>query len=404
MTASLSSARVVAEHRMSGRNRALAWAAVFLGVAVLVVAVRRPSGEGTALDPNGTGSLGVKALVVLLREGGADVRVSARPPAADRRTAIVLNDTFDQARTDAISSWVEEGGTLVVADPGSSLTQAQPHLPTLNSTQGVDEVSTGCPTIPALSAIRAIRTDGSLFYERKGRTPEAIACFSARDGDWLVATPLGRGTVVALGGAGPFVNSKLAKADAAGLAVALLAPQPGTATQIVSDLAPDAADIGADGAGGGGGGGGGLFAGLPGSARAAGVQLLVVFLAIGLWRGRRLGRPVVEDPPVEIPGSELVVAVGDLYQKGHHRGRAAQALAGQARRTVTDRLGLPRSADSRTVAEVAASRTGIPADQVHAAIAPLDPPDDAALVVLARATDELAARLAAPPVPTQENP
>ena len=398
MTASLSTATVMAAHRMSRRNRVLAWAAVLLGAVVLVVAVRRPAGEGTPLDPGSTGSLGLKGLVVLLQEGGADVRVSARPPTADRRTALVLQDTFDGPRTDAILSWVEAGGTLVVADPSSSLTQAQPYLPPINGAQSVDDVRTGCPDIPALRAIRTIRTGGSLVYDRSGRADGAIGCFADDDGDWLVATPLGRGTVVALGGAGPLVNDNLDEADAAGLAVALLAPRRGTATQVVSDLAPDADDLGADD----GAGGGGLFAGLPGAARAAGIQLLVVFLVVALWRARRLGRPVVEDPPVEIPGSELVVAVGNLYQKGRHRRRAAEAFAGQARRKLADRLGLPRSADPRTVAEVVASRTGIPASEVHAALAPPDLPDDAALVALARATDELTARLDAPPAPNQE--
>ncbi len=400
MTASLSN-RVVAEHRMSARRRVLAWAAVALGILVLVVAVRRPSGEGTPLDPAGTGSLGAKALVLLLREGGADVRVSARPPAPDRRTAIVLRDTFDQARTDAILDWVEDGGTLVVADPGSSLTRAQPYLSPINGANPVDELRGPCTAVPALRAVDRIRTGGSLVYERKGRDPGAVSCFRREDGDWLVATPLGRGTVVALGGAGPFVNENLDQGDAAGLAVALLAPQPRMATQVVSDLAPDAGEIGA---GEGAEEGGGTFAGLPGAARVAGLQLLVVFLALALWRGRRLGRPVVEDPPVEIPGSELVVAVGELYQKGRHRRRAAQALSGQARRAVADRLGLPRRADTRTIAEVAASRTGIPVDQVHTAIDPPDPPDDEALVALARTTDELVARLGAPPMPSQENP
>lgn len=401
MTAALARGRIVAEHRMSGRQRVLLWGGVALGIAVLVLVVRRPSDGGVPLDPNGTGRLGAKALVLLLREGGADVRVSARPPTADRRTAVVLRDTFDGPRTEAIQSWVESGGTLVVADPASSLTLTQPYISPINGVSTVDEISGNCAAIPALAAIDRVRTGGSLVYDRKHHDPDATACFARDDGDWLVATPVGRGMVVALGGAGPLVNDNLDEADAAGLAVALLAPVPGTPTQVVSDLAPDAGEIGVED---GGGGESGAFDGLPGSARVAGIQLLVVFLAAALWRSRRLGRPVVEDPPVEIPGSELVVAVGDLYQKGRHRRRAAEALAGNARRTVADRLGLPRRSDTRTIAEVAASRSGIPVDEVHAAVAPPDPPDDEALVALARNTDQLVARLAAPPAPTEEQP
>ena len=400
MTATLARGGLLAESRMSGRSRALAWAGVLLGLAVLVLVVRRSSGDGTPLDPNGTGALGAKALVLLLAEGGADVRVSARPPSPDRRTAIVLQDTFDQARQDAVMAWVRGGGTLVVTDPTSPLTQAKPFLSPLPGATAARELRRGCRAIPGLAAITSIRTGGSLVYDLDGRAPGAVGCLSTDEGDWLVATPVGRGTVVALGGAGPFVNARLDQGDAAGLAMALLAPGPGTATQIVSDLAPDAGELGAAPPRGDDG----LFSGLPAGARVAGIQLLVVFVGAALWRGRRLGRPVPEDPPVEVPGSELVVAVGNLYQKGRHRQRAAQVLAGQARRAVTDRLGLPRGSDPQTVAEVASTSTGVPVAQVVAAIAPPDPPDDEALVTLARATEALAARLAQPPAPNSETP
>ena len=391
---------LLAASRMSTRSRALAWAAVVAGVLVLVLVVRRSGGEGVPLDPNGTGRLGARALVLLLGEGGADVAVSARPPGAERRTALVLQDTFDQVRTDAITAWVEAGGILVVADPTSSLTQVTPVAPSLVSPASVDEVRGGCRAIGALAGISTIRTGGSLVYDRRDRAPGAVGCFASGEGDWLVATPLGRGVVVAVGGAGPFVNGNLDEADAAGLAVALLAPTPGTPTQIVSDLAPDAGEIGAEPMGGDDG----LFSSLPAGARVAGIQLLVAFLGVALWRGRRLGRPVVEEPPVQIPGSELVVAVGNLYQRGSHRRRVAEILAARARRTLADRLGLPRTADPRTMAEVTAARTGVPVDAVHATLAPPEPADDAALLALAHAADALAASLAEPRAPTQETP
>ena len=386
---------------MSRRARTLAWVGVLLGLAVLLLVVRRSSGEGRPLDPAGTGPLGAKALVLLLAEGGADVRVSARPPSPDRRTAIVLQDTFDPARAEAIMAWVRAGGTLVVTDPTSSLTQAKPFLSPVPAATGARDLRNGCPAVPALAAITTIRTGGSLVYDPAGHAPGAVGCFSTDEGDWLVATPVDRGTVVALGGAGPLVNARLDQADAAGLAMALLAATPGVGTQVVSDLAPDAGEIGLDRPAEGDDG---LFSGLPARARVAGIQLLVVFLGAALWRGRRLGRPVVEDPPVEIPGSELVVAVGNLYQKGKHRRRAAQVLAARARRAATDRLGLPRGSDPRTIVEVASARTGVPADQVAAAVAPPDPPDDEALVALARSTEALAVALGHPPPSNPEQP
>ncbi len=399
MTAALGQGGLLASSRMSVRGRALAWAGVLLGLVVLVLAVRRSPDQGTALDPNGTGKLGAKALVLLLHEGGADVRVSARPPTADRRTAIVLRDTFDEERSDALIAWVRGGGTLVVTDPTSSLTQVQPILSPLAAAP-TDELRRACGSVPALAGISSVRTRGSLVFGREHRAPGAVGCFPAGQGDWLVATPLGRGTVVALGGAGPFVNDHLDEADAAGLAVALLAPEPGSPTQVVSDLAPDRGELGPEERRSSGG----LFAGLPAGARVAGMQLVVVFLSVALWRGRRLGRPVLEDPPVEIPGSELVVAVGNLYQRGKHRRRSAEVLTGRARRTLADRLGLPASADASTLAEVASARSGLPAGEVRAAVDPPEPHDDEALIALARATDALIAGLSEPPPPHKEEP
>lgn len=400
MTATLGRGGLLAGSRMSARGRALAWAGVLLGFLVLVLAIRRSPDQGTALDPNGTGKLGAKALVLLLDEGGADVRVSARPPTADRRTAVVLRDTFDEERSDALIAWVRGGGTLVVTDPTSSLTQVQPIASPLAAAAAADELRRVCGSIPALAGISSIRTRGSLVFGREHRAPGAVGCFPAGQGDWLVATPLGLGTVVALGGARPFVNDHLDEADAAGLAVALLAPEPGSPTQVVSDLAPDRSELGPEQRRSSDG----LFAGLPAGARVAGMQLVVVFLGVALWRGRRLGRPVLEDPPVEIPGSELVIAVGNLYQRGKHRRRTAEILAGRARRTLADRLGLPGGADASTLAEVASARSGLPAGEVRAAVDPPEPADDEALVTLARATDALIAGLSEPSPPPKEKP
>ena len=55
-------------------------------------------------------------------------------------------------------------------------------------------------------------------------------------------------------------------------------------------------------------------------------QLLIAFVVFALWRGRRLGRPVAEVQPVEIAGSELVVAVGNLLQKAGRPEIAAERL------------------------------------------------------------------------------
>src|SRR6266536_542952 len=119
------------------------------------------------------------------------------------------------------------------------------------------------------------------------------------------------------------------------------------------------------------------------------VRLVVAFLLLALWRSRRLGRPVTEPTAVRIPGSELVVAVGNLLRRARHRGQAAALLAGDLRRTLTERLGLPAGTPPEQVAGTVAVRTGIDRERVLAALQPPTPQDDAELVALAQAIDTI---------------
>jgi hypothetical protein len=98
---------------------------------------------------------------------------------------------------------------------------------------------------------------------------------------------------------------------------------------------------------------------------------------------------VTEPTAVRIPGSELVVAVGNLLRRARHRGQAAALLAGDLRRTLTERLGLPAGTPPEQVAGTVAVRTGIDRERVLAALQPPTPQDDAELVALAQAIDTI---------------
>ena len=84
-------------------------------------------------------------------------------------------------------------------------------------------------------------------------------------------------------------------------------------------------------------------------------QLVVAFVLLALWRARRLGRPVAEPQPVQLPGAELVVAVGNLLQRAKGRGQAAGLLTDDLRRSLAERLGLPPSAPADQVADAVAA-------------------------------------------------
>src|SRR6266508_1680031 len=209
-----------------------------------------------------------------------------------------------------------------------------------------------------------------------GHAGRAQGCFPRGHGAWLVVQPAGSGTVVRLGGASALVNQRINRTDNAVLIVGLLSPAPGPEVVVLRPPPP-------------GGGSKGLSDLIAPRVKLTLVQLVVAFLLLALWRSRRLGRPVTEPTAVRIPGSELVVAVGNLLRRARHRGQAAALLAGDLRRTLTERLGLPAGTPPEQVAGTVAVRTGSDRDRVLAALQPPTPQDDAELVALAQATDTI---------------
>jgi hypothetical protein len=98
---------------------------------------------------------------------------------------------------------------------------------------------------------------------------------------------------------------------------------------------------------------------------------------------------VVEPQPVQLPGAELVVAVGNLLQRAKGRGQAAGLLTDDLRRSLAERLGLPPTAPPDLVADTVAARTGIPRERVLRTLSPTTPRDEAELVALSQAVDDV---------------
>jgi hypothetical protein len=358
---------------VSAARRALPFVILAVGVLLIGAFTRNGRDEGDPLDPHGTGKLGARALVLLLEHEGADVRIGDRP--ATGGTALVLHDTLDDRERARLKAWVSRGGTLVVADPLSTFSPA------------IEQSNGGIFDVPdrdrgllrpqcdlaAVSRVRRIRADGAAPF----RTKEGdVTCFPVDGGAYLVAHASGAGTVVALGGAGPFVNSQLAKEDNAALAVSLLAP---TGREVVTVLQPA----------GPGGGRQSLRQLVSRRVKDGLWQLLVAFALFALWRARRLGRPVLEPQPVQIPGSELVVAVGNLLQSAKRREAAGRMLRASLRRTLRERLGTSVDAGAGEMAAAVSARTGLDPAAVESTLSDRPVADDAALVALAREVEEL---------------
>lgn len=364
-------------------RRALPLTVVVLAVLAAVLIAGPPGRNGPPLDPRSTGPTGTKALVDVLEALGTDVRLTDGVDTGDA-VALLLDDTRDEEEGFAdLQGWVRAGGTLVVADPGSRF------APDVAGTAGIGPLATSLPRVCALAALAGVdrvAAPGGVVYELPG--PDAVGCFPRGDGHWLVVSQEQAGTVVALGGTGALTNAALGEADNAVLAAALLATDGGGGLAFLRPAEPGAgeADLGD----------------LVGDeVWLALVQLAIAFAVVVAWRARRLGAPVREPQPVQIAGSELVTAVGNLLQQTRARGQAARLLRDDVRRELAERLGLPPDSAPDAVAAAAARRTGAPPDALTALLAGDDPVGETGLVDLA--TDlERARRAALDPIPDKE--
>jgi hypothetical protein len=192
----------------------------------------------------------------------------------------------------------------------------------------------------------------------------------------IVATPDGNGTIVSIGGPSMFVNGRLDDADNAVVAVDLFAPRAGTTVAFVRGPSIGAGDES-------------LWSLIRPGIRYGFIQIAVAFLLYSIWRGRRLGRPVLEIPRVEVEGSELVTAVGHLLERTNSPTYAASVLRADARRDIARCVGGARHNDPETLAVLLDARLGAGRDRVRALLSDTPVADEQQLVTLAHALQSL---------------
>lgn len=338
------------------------------GLLLAALAGGRPGRDGPPLDPRSDGPLGTSALVSLLDGLGAQVELSAGLPDAGDDVALLLQDRLDDDQARDVADWVRAGGVLVVTDPSSAFT---PVFALGGITEQQRTVDPGTCTIEALGSVGAVEGGAAVRFQ-VGEADDL--CFGDRDdGAFLVSHEEGQGTVVAVGGAAFVTNELLDERDNAVLAAALLSPASGTTVRFVDAPLP---------AGGGDKTLGDL---VPAGVKRGGLQLAVAFVLYALWRAIRLGRPVLEDQPVDVASSELVAAIGRLLARTRAPGAAADTLRTELRRALRTRLGVPPSADARTLAGIVAARTGVDIDRVLEAVDERPVTTDTELAAVARA-------------------
>src|SRR5439155_9565738 len=164
------------------------------------------------------------------------------------------------------------GGRLVVADPGSAVTEmlAERRSPLLGPLFEDQALQPGCVS-PEVVGVRRIQADPrDQVLESDG--PGAVPCFSTPRGAYEVSVAYGRGSVILLGGSSFLVNERLARADDGLFAVQLV----GFSGPVVFGpaLPPGGAPAG----------GSTIWGALPDGARSAIVALGLALVALGLAR------------------------------------------------------------------------------------------------------------------------
>jgi hypothetical protein len=369
-------------------RKALPFVLAALGLLFVAVLAASPNQDATPFAPDSTSPTGTKALVQLLQSFGANLDVTTDQPPTSADIALALPNTVPEERGDALRAWVGQGHTLVVADPESPLSAP----PATGVSVVTSPVLQGDCDVSALARVGALGVEddngsspisGRLFPVPQGAT----ACYTQKPFSFgpsnddrreavLVVEPMGRGQIVSLGVPSIWTNQGLGDQDNAALATALLAPRQGTQVAVLQLPSGTVAHTT-------------LSSLISIGVKLAFLQLVLALIVYLFFRGRRLGKPIVEEQPVQIPGSELVSAVGNLLQQTRSPDRAAVLLRADLRRRLGERLGLPVGTSPEVLAATVEARTGIAQDEVLPVVADFSCSTDAELLALTARVDEL---------------
>lgn len=377
-------------------------------VVVLVVAIglgvflttRVPA--SVAFDVDSSSPDGWKAIRLLLEDRGVRVdQVSAEVlrvgglELGDRDAVVMAAPSVATTQqVEYLEVLAEGGGTVLFGETPlgvddamiSAVTEAQ----FLQGRTLVDEpplpVGSGVCEIEALVGLGPIDAAFSFPIETVGFER---ACYTEDGGAYIVERDQGAGRVVALASPMLWVNARLQpNKEEGGEPLANGA----TAVQLLGDASRvtfvDPVPTGGTVLGGSQD----PLTLLPLPVKLALAQLVGAFV-LYLWcRSRRLGPPIPERLPVEIAGSELVVAVGDLLRRRGNPQRAAATVRDDTRRVLSERLGLGPHAAPSALVQLVAARTGREPAAVGAALYddPAQPVASAeSLVTLVRTLDTI---------------
>jgi hypothetical protein len=349
---------------------------VLVGV-VLVVFALRPQASSEDLAADNPGPNGAQALAEVLRQHGVDVVVShslARTEGAIRDvddTTVLLSDPHELLRTAQRERLRATHVDLVLVQPGfATLGDLAPDVGSTGTTE--DDLTADC----SVAAVQKAGTvsGGAQLYE-VGDDGVAASCLRTKSGAALIQLRDDGVTTTVLGAAAALRNDTIAQDGDAALALNLL----GTHRTLVW-YTPGYDDLATTGSGGQS-----LADLTPPWVTPLVLLLFVAGLGAVLWRGRRLGRVVVERMPVVVRSSETMEGRARLYERASARVHALDAIRIGTVTRLGRLLGMPRSATVDEIADAVAAVTGRPRAEVSAILIDELPTGDARLISLSDA-------------------
>jgi hypothetical protein len=376
-------------------------------VLLLGLSAQRPT---AALDPDGTGPEGARALAEVLRQQGVEVEVvrsigaleESRP---DADTTVFVADPTDlgPGATARLADAARSAGRLVLAGLDSQQLRVL-GMPVQAFDGGGIELVAGCDDsevarrgdVVTLWDTRYVVTDAAAAARRCFVVPSPDGPPDQPDPDAAYGSALVQleptinhpATVVV--GLGPaWENEAITTESHAGTAVRALG-----ATPRLVWYQPGTGD--ATAAGPGDAGTPDDFSVWPAWTAPAIALMLAAVVLLALARGRRLGRLVREPLPVVVRAIETTESRGRLYRRAGDRARAAAVLRAGAAERLAQRLAVGRGAGPDAVVHAASRATGRPPAEVGAILFGPAPPDDAALIHLAQQLTDLEERVRHP--------
>jgi hypothetical protein len=343
-----------------------------MGVAVALAAVENAPPQ-RPLDPRDASPVGARALAVLLQQRGITVTPTTTTAVDATGVTVFVPDPKSLTGIE-LANLNNSAANVVVVAPGRR------ELDALDAdAQPAEHVSerTVDPTcaVPAATTAGDIKFSGATYSIGSALT----GCYPADGGVGLVAIPRSEHFLVIVGSARVWTNERLGENGDAALALGLLASQPRLDWVLPRPPTQSPADREHKG----------LFALLPDRLLWALLQLIVVVLLIALWRGRRLGPVVAEPLPIVVPSAETVRGRARLLRAARARGAAAAELRTATVRRISDMLGLGPDAPSAAVVSAVTTRTDRSSNELQELLYGGEPHDDAALVSLAAALDDV---------------